>query len=152
MDYSPADYFVHGILQARILEWVTISSFRGSSWPRDQNRVSWTAGRLFTLWATRRLPSLCFGGAEVAKSCPTLVTPIDCKRARSTVHGAFQARILEWVAIFFSKWSSQPMDQTRFSYIAGRFFTDWATREFLSLWLGWLQISPSLRNMERIQP
>ena len=43
---------VHGILQARILEWVAISSSR-SSWPRDQTRVSCIAGRFFTVWATR---------------------------------------------------------------------------------------------------
>ena len=40
MDYSPPDFSVHGILQARILEWVDISSSKGSSWPRDQIRTS----------------------------------------------------------------------------------------------------------------
>ena len=39
--------------QARVLEWVTISFSRGSSWPRDQTQVSCIAGRRFTLWATR---------------------------------------------------------------------------------------------------
>ena len=43
----------HGILQARILEWVAISFSMGSSWPRDQTQVSRIAGRSFTLWATR---------------------------------------------------------------------------------------------------
>ena len=43
---------VHGILQARILEWVAISSSRGSSWSRDQIQVSCIAGKLFTIWAT----------------------------------------------------------------------------------------------------
>ena len=42
-----ARLFVHGIFQARILEWVAISSFRGSSWPRDGNCVSCIAGRFF---------------------------------------------------------------------------------------------------------
>ena len=46
-----------------------------------------------------------------------------------TVHGILQARILEWVAFPFSKGSSQPRDQTQVSCIAGRFFTNWATRE-----------------------
>ena len=46
------------------------------------------------------------------------VTPTDY-----TVHGIFQARILEWVAISFSRGSSQPMDQTYVSHTAGRFFT-----------------------------
>ena len=44
---------VHGILQARILEWVTISFSRGSSRPRDWTRVSGIGGRRFNLWATR---------------------------------------------------------------------------------------------------
>ena len=44
-------------------------------------------------------------------------------------HGILQARILEWVAIPFSKGSSQPKDQTWVSCITGRFFTIWAARE-----------------------
>ena len=44
---------VHGILQARILEWVAISFSRGSSWPRDRTQVFCIAGRLFTIWASR---------------------------------------------------------------------------------------------------
>ena len=45
-----------------------------------------------------------------------------------TVHGIPQARTLEWVAISFSRRSSQPRDWTQVSYIAGRFFTIWATK------------------------
>jgi len=48
----PMDYTVHGILQARILEWVTFPFPRGSFQPRDRTQVSWTAGRFFTSWAT----------------------------------------------------------------------------------------------------
>ena len=44
----------HGILQARMLEWVAIPSYRGSSQPRDQTHVSCIAGRFFTVWATRK--------------------------------------------------------------------------------------------------
>ena len=46
-----------------------------------------------------------------------------------TVHGIFQAKILEWVAFPFSRGSSQPRIQTQVSHISGRFFTNWATRE-----------------------
>ena len=46
-----------------------------------------------------------------------------------TVHGILQARILEWVAFPFSRGPSQPRDQTQVSCTAGRFFTNWATRE-----------------------
>ena len=54
MDYCPPGSSVHGILQARILEWVAIPFSRGSSWPRDRTWISHIAGRLFTLWATRK--------------------------------------------------------------------------------------------------
>ena len=53
VDCSLPGSSVHGILQARILEWVTISSSRGSSPPRDRTLVSCIAGRYFTIWATR---------------------------------------------------------------------------------------------------
>ena len=49
---DPMDYTVHGILQARILEWVAFPFSRGSSQPRDQTQVSNTAGGFFTSWAT----------------------------------------------------------------------------------------------------
>ena len=60
----------------------------------------------------------------VTQSCPTLCNPTDCSSPGSSVHEIFQARILEWVAISFSRGSSQPRDQTWVSCIAGRFFTD----------------------------
>ena len=54
MDCSLPGSSVHGILQARILEWVSMPSFRESSWPRDRTRVSHIVDRCFTVWATRR--------------------------------------------------------------------------------------------------
>ena len=53
MDCSLPGSSIHEILQARILEWVAISSSRGFSWPRDWTQVSCIAGRFFTIWATR---------------------------------------------------------------------------------------------------
>ena len=53
MDCSIQGSSIHGIFQARILEWVAISFSRGSSWPRDRTRVSLIASRCFTIWATR---------------------------------------------------------------------------------------------------
>ena len=50
---DPMDYKVHGILQARILEWVAFPFSRGSSQPRDATQVSRMAGQFFTSWATR---------------------------------------------------------------------------------------------------
>ena len=65
---------------------------------------------------------------KVAQSCPTLCDPMDY-----TVHGILQARILEWVAFPFSRWSFQPRDGTQVSRIAGRFFTRRNTKEAHSL-------------------
>ena len=50
---DPMDFIVHGILQARILEWVTFLFSWESSQPRDQTQVSHIAGGFFTSWATR---------------------------------------------------------------------------------------------------
>jgi len=58
MDCSPPGSSVHGILQARILEWVTIPFSRGSSQPRDQTHVSCIAGGFFTVRATWEATSL----------------------------------------------------------------------------------------------
>ena len=69
--------------------------------------------------------------AEVAESCPTLCNPMDCVYSLpgSSIHGIFQARVLECIAISFSRESSQPRDWTRVSCIVGRHFTIWATRD-----------------------
>ena len=56
MDYNPPGSSVHGILQAKILEWVAIPFARGSSWSRDQTQISCIAGRFFIIWATREVP------------------------------------------------------------------------------------------------
>ena len=53
VDCSPPGSSIHGILQARIPEWVAIPLFRGSSQPRDRTQVCCIAGRFFTMWATR---------------------------------------------------------------------------------------------------
>ena len=55
--------------------------------------------------------------------------PMDCSLPGSSIHGIFQARVLEWVTISFSRGSSQPRDQTQVSCTVGRHLTIWATRE-----------------------
>ena len=57
------------------------------------------------------------------QSCLILCDPMDCSLPGSSVHGILQARIMEWVAIPFSKAPSRPTDRTLVSCIAGRFFT-----------------------------
>ena len=61
--------------------------------------------------------------ASVTQFCPTVCDPMDCSLPGSSVHVIFQARKLQWVAIPFSRISSQPKDRTQVSCIAGRFFT-----------------------------
>ena len=78
-------------------------------WPRNDLR-----GPSPTLWSE----------VEVAQSCPTRHNPTDY-----IVHGTLQARILEWVAVPFSRGSSQPRDRTQVCHIAGGFSTSWATRK-----------------------
>ena len=66
--------------------------------------------------------------SEVTQWCPTLCDPMNYSLPCSSVHVLFQARVLEWVAISFSRGSSLPRDRTRVSRVVGRRFTIWATR------------------------
>ena len=86
MDCSLPGSSVHGILQARILEWVAMPSSRGSSQPRNRTQGSRIAGGFFT--------SICCYCCLVSKSCQTLCHPMDCSLPGSSVHGILQARIL----------------------------------------------------------
>ena len=76
---------------------------------------------------------------KVIQLCTTLCDPMDY-----TIHGTFQARILEWVAFPFSRVSYQPRDQTQVSGIAGGFFTSWAARDCVDHNKPW----KSLKEME----
>ena len=105
MHCSPPSSSVHGILQVRILEWVAILFYRGSSWPRDWIRVSCIEGRFFTVWATREVPLRCLAAAAAKslQSYPTLCDPTDGSPIGSPVPGNLLAKTLEWVAISFPK-------------------------------------------------
>ena len=143
VDCSSPGSSVHGILQARILEWVAISFSRESSLPRDPIQISCTAGRFFAIWATRETPKyqsrygiqnamkklntyllnlmcvcVCVCVCSVGQLCSTLCDPMDCSPSDSFVHGIFQARILEWGAISYSRKSSLSRDQTHISCIS----------------------------------
>ena len=63
---------------------------------------------------------------------PQRVACQDCSSPGSSVHGIVQARLMEWVAISFSRRSSRPRDWTQISCIVGRFFTSWATKVTLT--------------------
>ena len=73
--------------------------------------------------------------SSITQSCPTLCDSMDYSLPGSSIHGIFQAIVLEQVAISFSKGSSWPRDRTRVSHIVDRRFTRWATREVLKLTL-----------------
>ena len=67
--------------------------------------------------------------AKLVQYCLTLCDPMDCSPPSSSVHGILLSRILEWVAVPSSRESSWPRDRIHISWIAGRFFTSWATGE-----------------------
>ena len=72
-----------------------------------------------------------------------IVVEVKWKSVSYIVHGILQVRILEWVAILFSRGSSQPRDRTQVSCIAGGFFTSSATREAQEYWSGEAIPSPA---------
>ena len=94
MDCSLPGSSVHGIFQARVLEWVASA---------------------FSPLAAHK----CYDQVKVTQSCPTLWDPMDY-----TVHGLLQARIVERVAFIFTSRSSRPRKQTWVSRIASGFFTN----------------------------
>ena len=106
---SLVGYSPWGYRESDTTEWLTLSLF---SWRKKGEMTTW--------WKSKR---------EVAQSFPTLCNPMDCSPPGSSVHGILQARILEWVAISFSRESSRPRDWIQVSRIAGRCFNLWATRE-----------------------
>ena len=79
--------------------------------------------------------------SEVAQLCPTLCDSVNCSLPGSSIHGIFQAGVLEWDAISFSRGSSLPRDWTWVSCIVGRRLNIWATREVQ------LPLSPSNRDL-----
>ena len=81
-----------------------------------------------TLWSEVKV--------SVPQSCLTLCHPVDYSLPGSSVLGILQARILEWVAVLFSRGSYWPRDGTQVSSIVGKFFTIWATREACFLLFG----------------
>ena len=75
MDCSLPGSSIHGIFQARVLEW---------------GAIAFSNGKLSVQFSS------------VTQSCPTLSDPMDCSLPGSSIHGIFQARVLEWGAIAFS--------------------------------------------------
>ena len=103
LDCTPPGSSLHGILQARILEWVAIPFSRGSSWPRDPTQVSHISGRFFTIWAIREAPPQLhlfkFGSVQLL-SHVWLLQPHDCSMPCFSVHhqlSEFARTHVHWV-------------------------------------------------------
>ena len=139
---SPTSSSVHGILQARMLEWVAMPSSRWSFQPRDWTCISCTEGGFFTTEPPRKLHFLLswskcednmwswfrWGNDKGGHFSGTITLcllllfrnyvmsdslwPMNCSPPGSSVHGVSQARILKCVTISFSRGSSQPRDWT----------------------------------------
>ena len=84
--------------------------------------------------------------AKSLQSCSTLCNPRDDSKPGSSVPGIFQARILDWVAVSFSRRSSQPRDQTQVSHVVGRCFTIWATGEVKINWDNVKMLTDTVQN------
>ena len=127
MDCSLPGFSVHGIFQARVLEWVAISFSRRSAWPRDQTQVSCTAGRHFTLWATREAP---YNYNHQAKNIMIThrSTPTPAKNCRCY---CWNYALLFCLCILKDNLPLLGYIYLRVSCVAGGFFTNWALRKAL---------------------
>ena len=97
------------------------------SWTRLTDWIDWLTD--WVAFKRIRIDSTSIVCVLLAQSCLILCDSVDCSQPGSSVHGILKGRILEWVAILFSRGSSRPRNWTWVSCIAGRFFTIWATRE-----------------------
>ena len=108
VDYSLPGSSVHGISQARTLEWVAISFSMGSSQSRDWTWVSCIDGWILYHCTTRE------SKVKVTQLCLILGNPMDCSPLGFSVHWILQTRILEWVATSFSRDLPDPGIEPRF--------------------------------------
>ena len=99
----------------------------GHNWSRLQFilniiiMIFWSWFHKYPNWTNLIYFSFTHHGSHVCvctQFCPTLCDSIDCSPPGSTVHWIFQARILQWVAGFYSRGSSQPRDRTHISYVS----------------------------------
>ena len=131
MDCSPPGPSVHEISQARILEWVAISSSKNSAslsklfslseaqFPCLRRRTAQMLSNGPVIFLSDQAVCVCVCVcAKLLQSCLTLCDPMDCSPPGSSVSGILRARILEWVVTPSSRGSSHPRDQTIISYVS----------------------------------
>ena len=123
-------FSVHGLLKPG---FENFEHYFTSMWDECNFAVVWACFGIAFLWDWNEnwpFPVLqpLLEESEVAQSCLTPCNPMNCSPPGSSIHGIFQARILEWVAPPFSRGSSWTRDQTWVSHLSGRFFTIWTTK------------------------
>ena len=127
LDYNLPSSSAHGIFQAKILQWVATYYSRGSSWPRDLTHVFciFCIGRWILYHCATQEAQYCqyILHAKLLHLWLTLCNTMACGPPGSSAHGISQTRILEWIAILFSRGSFWPRNQTQTSCISSRFFT-----------------------------
>ena len=135
MDSSPSGSSVHGILQARILEWVAMPSSKGSCWPKDWTRISYISciGRQVLYHQHHLGIPYCLFESE-SESCSVMSDSLQPHGLYSPWNSPGQNTRVGSLSLLQGIFP--PQDQTQVSCTAGRFFTSWATREAQEYWSG----------------
>ena len=122
---------LHFVLKAKLAcySWYRLTSCFWIPVPYDEKDIFFFFFLVLVPEGLVGLHKMKWGEMKVCESCLTLCDPMDCSPPGSSIHGLLQERILEWVAISFSRGSSWRRDQTHFYCIVGRLFTIWTTRE-----------------------
>ena len=120
LDLRKRDFYEKGDLER--IDQVDLAT----NWMREGNGVARINHGLNRWWSF--YPG-CICVCSFAQSCPTHFDPMNCSSPGSSVHGVFQVRILEQVAVSYFRAFSWPRDWTCISYIAGWFCTIWAIKD-----------------------
>ena len=125
---NPPSWNLHEAIEFVWLDYCCVPSIYVSA--KHTVDTQWTTVEwMIKLWNMNEgLSAYSVWMSEVSQSCPTLCDPLNCSLPGYSVHGILQARILEWVAISFSRGSSWSRDQTWVSCVTGRRFMLWTTR------------------------
>ena len=119
MDCSPPGCSIHGILQSRILEWVTISFTRGSSWPRDQTCISCIGREILYLWSTWEAPGLILNLDNAMPSSRGSFQPQD------------QTQVSRIAGRFFIVWATRETHYTSMPCFKNPLVSWWTVRPFI---------------------
>ena len=117
LNYIPS--FKGNKLDLHLFIWINLE--KSIEWGGHCSRICTMWNNVYKFW--KYIVYCLFVSVLVTQLCPTHCGPMGCSLPGSSVHGSLQVRILEWVSIPFSRWSSWPRDQIWVSHITGRFFT-----------------------------